>query len=116
VSRGGDYLLTLKADQRKAHAEMRDWFATNGLAPGALLRPCFDASDEGHGRLVRRRVFACTDLGPFAAIADWPGSVKLELAWRGRSAAERPPVLSLDPVDACLVSALIGAGGRAACR
>ena len=73
VSRGGDYLLTLKANQRKAHAEVRDWFATNGLAPGALLRPCFDAFDESHGRLVRRRVFACTDLGPFAALADWPG-------------------------------------------
>jgi predicted transposase YbfD/YdcC len=37
------------------------------------LRPFFDAFDEGHGRLVRRRVFACPDVGAFATLADWPG-------------------------------------------
>ena len=35
--------------------------------------PCFDAFDEGHGRLVRRRVFACTELEPLAALQRWPG-------------------------------------------
>ncbi len=52
---------------------MRDWFAANAFAPGAPLRPCFDAFDEGHGRRVRRRVFACPDVGGFAALRDWPG-------------------------------------------
>src|SRR4051812_38031343 len=70
VGRGGDYLLALKGNRRKAHAEVKAWFAANAFALGAPLRPCFDAFDEGHGRLVRRRAFACADLG---ALADWPG-------------------------------------------
>jgi predicted transposase YbfD/YdcC len=73
AGRGGDYLLALEGNRRKAHAEVRAWFAANAFALGAPLRPCFDAFDDGHGRLVRRRVFACTDLAPFAALADWPG-------------------------------------------
>src|SRR4051794_8215597 len=73
VGRGGDCLLALKGNRRKAHAEVKAWFAANAFALGAPLRPCFDAFDDGHGRLVRRRVFACADLAPFAALADWPG-------------------------------------------
>ena len=73
VGRGGDYLLALKANQRKAHAEVKGWFATNAFALGAPLRPFFDAFDDGHGRLVRRRVFACPDVGVFGTLADWPG-------------------------------------------
>jgi len=73
VSRGGDYLVTLKGNQRKVHAEVRDWFASNAFALGGSLRPCFDAFDESHGRLVRRRVFACSELGAFPALAGWPG-------------------------------------------
>src|SRR5687768_5506045 len=67
AGRGGDYLLALKGNRRKAHAEVKAWFAANAFALGAPLRPCFDAFDDGHGRLVRRRVFACTDLAPFVA-------------------------------------------------
>src|SRR3954453_1378922 len=73
VGRGGDYLLALKGNRKKAHAEVKAWFAANAFALGAPLRPCFDAFDDGYGRLVRRRVFACADLAPFAAPADWPG-------------------------------------------
>ncbi len=73
VGRGGDYLLALKGNQRKVHAEVRDWFAANAFALGAPLRPFFDAFDDSHGRLVRRRVFACPDVGAFATLADWPG-------------------------------------------
>ena len=73
VGRGGDYLPTLKGNQRKVHAEVRDWFAANAFALGASLRPCFDAFDDGHGRLVRRRVFACPDVDVLATLKDWPG-------------------------------------------
>jgi predicted transposase YbfD/YdcC len=73
VGRGGDYLLVLKGNRKKAHAEVKAWFATNAFALGAPLRPCFDAFDDGHGRLVRRRVFACPDAGVFGSLADWPG-------------------------------------------
>jgi predicted transposase YbfD/YdcC len=73
VERGGDYLLALKGNQKKAHAEVKDWFAANAFALGAPLRPFFDAFDDSHGRLVRRRVFACPDIGAFATLKDWPG-------------------------------------------
>ena len=73
TARGGDYLLALKGNRRKAHAEVKGWFAANAFALGAPLRPCFDAFDDGHGRLVRRRVFACPDVGVFTTLADWPG-------------------------------------------
>ena len=72
TARGGDYLLALKGNQKKAHAAVRDWFAANAFTRGAALRPCLDAFDESHGRLVRRRVFACTVLEPFAALQSWP--------------------------------------------
>ena len=73
VSRGADYLVTLKANRRKAHAEVKGWFATHAFAPGAPLSPCSDAFEESHGRLVRRRVFACPDVGALATLKDWPG-------------------------------------------
>src|SRR3954454_14626156 len=73
LARGGDYLLALKGNRRKAHAEVKAWFAANAVALGAPLRPFFDAFDDGHGRLVRRRVFAGPDAGVFAALKDWQG-------------------------------------------
>jgi predicted transposase YbfD/YdcC len=73
VGRGGDYLLALKGNRKKAHAEVKDWFAANAFALGGSLRPFFDAFDDGHGRLVRRRVFACPDVDAFATLKGWPG-------------------------------------------
>src|SRR5690349_5529821 len=73
VDRGGDYLLALKGNRRKTHAEVKAWFAANAFALGASLRPFFDAFDDGHGRLVRRRVFACPEVGAFTTLKDWPG-------------------------------------------
>ena len=73
ADRGGDYLLALKGNQNKAHAEVKRWFEANAFALGGSLRPCFDAFDDGHGRLVRRRVFACTELEPLAAVQRWRG-------------------------------------------
>jgi predicted transposase YbfD/YdcC len=73
VARGGDYLLALKGNRKKAHAEVKAWFAANASALGGSLRPFFDAFDDSHGRLVRRRVFACPAPGVFATPADWPG-------------------------------------------
>src|SRR4051812_32262707 len=66
TARGGDYLLALKGNQKKAHAEVKRWFEANAFSLGGSLRPCFDAFEDGHGRLVRRRVFACTEPGPWA--------------------------------------------------
>src|SRR3954447_19889565 len=73
TDRGGDYLLALEGNRKKAHAEVKAWFAANAFALGGSLRPCFDAFDESHGRLVRRRVFACPDAGVFTTLAAPPG-------------------------------------------
>src|ERR671912_1134937 len=88
AARGGDYLITLKGNQGKVHAEVRDWFAANAFALGAPLRPVFDAFDDGHGRLVRRRVFACPDVGAFATLKGWPG-LEAGLAGRNHPRGER---------------------------
>lgn len=73
VTRGADYLLTLKANQGKVYDEVRAWFAEHAFDRGADLRPCYDAFDDTHGRLVRRRVFACPDARCFTTLRDWPG-------------------------------------------
>jgi len=44
--------------------------AAHAFDRGADLRACFDAFDDTHGRLVRRRVFACPDAGCFATPRD----------------------------------------------
>src|SRR5256885_15479448 len=54
VGRGGDYLLALKGNRKKAHAEVEAWFAASAFALGGPLRPCFDAFGESPGRLGPR--------------------------------------------------------------
>jgi predicted transposase YbfD/YdcC len=73
TARGGDYLLALKANRKKAHAAVQDWFATQAFDRHAPLRACFDAFDDSHGRLVRRRVFVCADLDALPVLESWPG-------------------------------------------
>src|SRR4051812_19119878 len=73
TDRGGDYLLALKGNQTKAHAEVRRWFEANAFSLGGSLRPCCDAFEDGHGRRGRRRVFACTELEPLATVQRWRG-------------------------------------------
>src|SRR3954465_4900267 len=50
ADRGGDYLLALKGNQNKAHAEVKRWFEPNAFALGGPLQPCCDAFEDGHGR------------------------------------------------------------------
>jgi hypothetical protein len=53
-----DYLLGLKANHGRAFEAVREHFERTCFGRGSGGRPVFDAFDEGHGRLVRRRVFA----------------------------------------------------------
>src|SRR4051812_37543058 len=89
VDRGGAYLLALKGDRKRAHAEVKAWFAANAFALGGSLRPCFDAFDESHGRLVRRRGFARPGAGGFAPPPGWAGP-KAGLAGRDNPRHPRP--------------------------
>ena len=68
LARGADHLLTLEANQGKAHDGIRAWLAAHALDRGAGPHPCHDAFDDTHGRLVRRRAFACPDAGGFATL------------------------------------------------
>jgi hypothetical protein len=97
TARGGNYLLALKGNRKRAHAEVKTWFEAHAFALGTPLRPFFDAFDEGHGRRVRRRVFACPDVGAFATLADWPGleAVLAVETIRGVKGHGRDPALSL---------------------
>jgi predicted transposase YbfD/YdcC len=67
-----DYLLVLKANHGRAFEAVQEHFERACFGRGATDRPVFDAFDEGHGRLVRRRVFVrptAKDLEPLRA---WP--------------------------------------------
>src|ERR687889_1552903 len=71
-AKGADYLLALKANHGRAFEAVREHFERTCFCRGSGGRPVFDAFDEGHGRLVRRRVFvspAARDLEPLRA---WP--------------------------------------------
>ncbi len=69
---GADYLLVLKADHGRAFEAAHEHFERSCFGRGSGGRPVFDAFDESHGRLVRRRVFvdpAAKDLEP---LHGWP--------------------------------------------
>lgn len=72
-ARHADYLVCLKGNQKKLHAAVRAWFDTRCFARGAPDHlPAHDSFDDGHGRLVRRRVLACRELAALPALQDWP--------------------------------------------
>src|SRR3954454_3306188 len=73
LARGGDYLLTLKANHPIAQAAVAAHFEEHCLSPGASVPAACDAFEDNHGRLVRRRVFASTDAVRLEALSDWPG-------------------------------------------
>jgi predicted transposase YbfD/YdcC len=73
LARGGDYLLTLKANPPLAQAAVAAHFEEHYLGPGASAPAACDAFGNSHGRLVRRRVFASTEAVRLEALSSWPG-------------------------------------------
>ena len=73
LARGGDYLLTLKANHPSAQAAVAAHFEEHCFGPGASVPAACDAFEDSHGRLVRRRVFARTDAVRLEALGGWPG-------------------------------------------
>jgi predicted transposase YbfD/YdcC len=71
-AKGADYLLGLKANHGRAFEAVRDHFERTCFGRGSGGRPVFDAFDEGHGRLVRRRVFMSPAVGELEPLRDWP--------------------------------------------
>jgi predicted transposase YbfD/YdcC len=60
VSRGGDYLLALKANRPLLHTEVERFFAE---PPTDMLEPLYEATDADHGRIEVRRHSVCHDVG-----------------------------------------------------
>ena len=73
LDRRADYLLVLKANQGNAYEAVRGYSDTHCFRRNAALRLVLDAFDDGHGRLVRRRVFVCPEAATLEALREWPG-------------------------------------------
>lgn len=71
--KGADYLVVLKANQGKKFTAVQELCATTCFSRSPLHRPVHDEFDEGHGRLVRRRVFICPEAAALDPLRDWPG-------------------------------------------
>src|SRR5215211_8600041 len=108
---GADYLLVLKADHGRAFEAARDHFERTCFGRGSGGRPVFDAFDEGHGRLVRRRVFADPVAKELEPLSGWPelttvlavetirgvsgtGKVEVEVRYFLTSCGDDPAVLA----------------------
>ncbi len=71
-AKGADYLLVLKANHGRAFEAVRDHFERTCFGRGSGGRPVFDAFDESHGRLVRRRVFVSSAVRELESLRGWP--------------------------------------------
>jgi len=95
-AQGGDYLLALKGNHKKAyHAVKRHFHAhiEHQLA-WRNAENFFDAFDDSHGRTVRRRVWTITDLLPLPELAKWPGLQSVIIVETIRMAHQQAPVTS----------------------
>ena len=101
-ARGGDYLIALKGNCPALHGPVRDWFDAHAFTMGGGLRPCADAFDDRHGRLVRRRVFVADadvlaqdetmdDGRAQAALSAWPDLRRIVAVEAIRSVENPPP-------------------------
>jgi predicted transposase YbfD/YdcC len=68
-----DYILALKGNQGNRHKAVVNYCAAACLSRSAPLKPFYDAFDETHGRLVRRRAWVCPEASELDALRDWPG-------------------------------------------
>ena len=73
LDRGADYLLALKGNHGKAHRVVVEHFERTCFSVGSPGQAIHDAFDDGHGRLVRRRIFTSTDAATLEPLAAWPG-------------------------------------------
>ena len=73
-AQGGDYLLALKSNHKKAYAAVKQYFHQHIEHQLAWRTPetFFDAFDDSHGRTVRRRVWSITDLTALPELGKWP--------------------------------------------
>jgi predicted transposase YbfD/YdcC len=93
---GGDSLLTLKGNHKKAYTAVKPHLhqhIEHHLA-WRTAEHFFDACDDSHGRTVRRRVWTITDLTALPALAKWPGLQAVMAVETMRMAHQHAPVTS----------------------
>jgi predicted transposase YbfD/YdcC len=93
---GGDYLLALKGNHKKAYAAVKQHFhqyIEHQLA-WRTAENFFDAFDDSHGRTVRRRGWTITDIAPLPELAQWPGLQSVIVVETIRMAHQQAPVTS----------------------
>ena len=71
-AKAADHLLVLKADHGHAFEAVREHFERTCFGRGSGGRPVFDAFDESHGRLVRRRAFVSSAVRELESLHEWP--------------------------------------------
>jgi predicted transposase YbfD/YdcC len=71
-AKAADYLLVLKANHGHAFEAVREHFERSCFGRGSGGRPVFDAFDESHGRLVRRRAFVSSAARELEPLHEWP--------------------------------------------
>jgi predicted transposase YbfD/YdcC len=96
LKQGGDYLLTLKGNHTKAYTAVKQHFhqEIEHHLPRRNESNFFDALDDSHARLVRRRVWTMTDLAPLPELAKWPGLQAVIAVETIRTAHQQAPVIS----------------------
>ena len=93
---GGDYLLALKRNHKKAYTAVKQHFhqdIEHQLA-WRTAENFFDAFDDSHGRTVRRRVWTITDLTGLPELTKWPGLQSVIAVETIRMAHQHAPVTS----------------------
>jgi predicted transposase YbfD/YdcC len=93
---GGDYLLALKGNHRKAYTAVKQYFhqhIEHHLA-WRTVENFFDAFDDSHGRTVRRRVWTMTDLEALPELAKWPDLQAVIVVETIRAAYPGAPITS----------------------
>ena len=95
-AQGGDYLLALKNNHKKAYAAIKAHFhqQIEHNLPWRDADNFFDAFDNAHGRRVRRRVWVITDLEALPVLAKWPNLEAVVVVKTIRMAHKQAPVTS----------------------
>jgi predicted transposase YbfD/YdcC len=89
VDQGADYLLALKGNQGKLHAQVADFFADAETERFADAVPTVHQTcDEAHGRREVRRVRISEDLSTIAEATKWPALKSIILVERERQTGD----------------------------
>jgi predicted transposase YbfD/YdcC len=96
LDQGGDYLLALKGNHKKAYTAIKQYFHQHieHQVAWRTAHNFFDAFDDSHGRTVRRRVWTMTDLPALPELAKWPGLQAVIVVETIRAAHPGAPITS----------------------